>query len=682
MKNSHYRIGISCVGSGIGQSIVNSLNLSSIPMHLIGLGNNPFAYGAYDCDEFDYTPEVHSDNYIDELIKACSKHGIDLIIPGFDTELILLARNYKKFEKAGIKIILSSEGLISKLRDKNRMLDEFKPVSDAFVRFHDRSSLKIEIEKGKIKFPLLAKPFDGSGSTGIIILNNIHDLQKISERHIVQEIAFPKQNDQDYEIFCEKISKNQNLQVSEVSIQVVTGAKGEMLGRMATYNKLKDGVPIEIIPIDNTEIWSVVDELLPILIQLGLRGPLNIQGRLTDDGLKIFEMNPRFTGISGLRALMGFNEVEACVKEWLGIDNGKNQIRINSNRFGTRQTADKSIPIESNQKIKNIALKLNKARRGEKKAVLITGASGYLGQNLIFELIRDESFDIWAFSRNKSKIEDLFIGKVKRIFDKHDLSMGRIPFGHVDVLLHLGFARPFKGNQEIADSLEFTFNLFSSAVALQVPAIVNISSQSVYGLNTPPLWKESMSVEPSTPYAQAKHAAELFLESLHKYNKQFRFTSLRMARLHGGANGLKPVDAISKFVLQALTLHPITIYGGQQEFELLDIRDAVGAIMVLLKSDSKKWKTIYNFGSGEIHNLMSIANRIVHCVALMNGGKKTQILVESNDITTRFGMDSSCFYNDFSWRPIRNIDDTIISLIDFLKNQKLFKRIQSLDREQ
>ena len=112
MKNSHYRIGISCVGSGIGQSIVNSLNLSSIPMHLIGLGNNPFAYGAYDCDEFDYTPEVHSDNYIDELIKACSKHGIDLIIPGFDTELILLARNYKKFEKAGIKIILSSEGLI------------------------------------------------------------------------------------------------------------------------------------------------------------------------------------------------------------------------------------------------------------------------------------------------------------------------------------------------------------------------------------------------------------------------------------------------------------------------------------------------------------------------------------------------------------------------------------------
>jgi hypothetical protein len=39
------------------------------------------------------------------------------------------------------------------------------------------------------------------------------------------------------------------------------------------------------------------------------------------DGFKIFEMNARFTGITGLRALMGFNEVAICIEKWLKIEN-------------------------------------------------------------------------------------------------------------------------------------------------------------------------------------------------------------------------------------------------------------------------------------------------------------------------------------------------------------------------
>src|SRR5690606_25191477 len=153
--------------------------------------------------------------------------------------------------------------------------------------------------------------------------------------------------DPNYQFYTDQIAKNNNPQVSEISIQVVLGVNGELLGKMASFNKLNNGVPIEIVPYEDEQVWEIVDKLLPVFKQKGFVGPLNIQGRLTKKGLKLFEMNPRFTGITGLRALMGFNEVEACIKSWLGIDTNNNLLKINDNRFGIRQTTDKSISLRS-----------------------------------------------------------------------------------------------------------------------------------------------------------------------------------------------------------------------------------------------------------------------------------------------------------------------------------------------
>jgi hypothetical protein len=50
MNQKEIKIGISCIGTGVGQSIINSIKLSSLPIKTIGFGNTPFAYGAYDCD--------------------------------------------------------------------------------------------------------------------------------------------------------------------------------------------------------------------------------------------------------------------------------------------------------------------------------------------------------------------------------------------------------------------------------------------------------------------------------------------------------------------------------------------------------------------------------------------------------------------------------------------------------
>src|SRR5699024_9241126 len=69
----------------------------------------------------------------------------------------------------------------------------------------------------------------------------------------------------------------------------------------------------------------------------GVKGPVNIQGRITPKGLFFFEMNMRFTGITGNRALLGFNEVDFLVRNCLGMDAYLGTYA--PNKVGVRQVA-------------------------------------------------------------------------------------------------------------------------------------------------------------------------------------------------------------------------------------------------------------------------------------------------------------------------------------------------------
>ncbi len=49
-------------------------------------------------------------------------------------------------------------------------------------------------------------------------------------------------------------------------------------------------------------------------MELDSRGPLNIQCRWCNEELVIFEINPRFSGTTLLRALAGFNEPDLLIR--------------------------------------------------------------------------------------------------------------------------------------------------------------------------------------------------------------------------------------------------------------------------------------------------------------------------------------------------------------------------------
>lgn len=439
---------------------------------------------------------------------------------------------------------------------------------------------------------------------------------------------------------------------------------------MASYNKLDNGIPIEILPYDHPEMWKAIDQLAIELLRLGLRGPINIQGRMTEKSLKVFEMNPRFTGITGLRSLMGFNEVEACIKDVLNIDKGRNQIKFNKLKFGIRQTADKAVLIDNNDRILEQYKQLHLNQNINKKHVLLlTGTTGFLGRHLANLLSENNAFEIWLLGTDKQKLISLFGSEHKR-FDYDDFQNDRIHLGYVDTLVHLGFARPHKSNREIAQSVALSNQLFTKASLHHIPYIINVSSQSVYGNSSEEAWTENSTINPQTTYAQAKYAVETFLENINQINEHGKYTSLRLSSLVG--SDPSGVDFISKMIESSLHNKEIHVYGGSQVLQRLDVKDAANAIYKLIENRQNIKHKSYNLGAKEEVCVLDIARKVKDIIQKQNNKNLVDInTLEASNVYPSIKMNSDLFYNEFDWKPQLHLSDSIQDMIQHLNENEL-----------
>jgi nucleoside-diphosphate-sugar epimerase len=472
----------------------------------------------------------------------------------------------------------------------------------------------------------------------------------------------PLKSDPNYNFYQSQIKKNINPQVAEISIQLVYAENQKLIGRMASYNKLQNGIPIEILPYDNEEMWGAIDLLSEELLRRGLKGPINIQGRMTEKGLKVFEMNPRFTGITGLRSLMGFNEVEACIKDFLNINKGKNQIKFNTFKFGMRQTADKAALIDSSLRVKQQFEQLHpKEKPNRKPVILITGSTGFLGRHLVDVLHTKDEFEIWHLARSKEKLKKIYSYN-HTFYDHDDFEMDRIHLGYVDTIIHLGFARPHTSDEEIAKSVSFSNKLFTKASLHHSPYIINISSQSVYGADTHNAWTEKSTIQPKTNYGHAKHAVESMLRNLNSINLHAKYTSIRLSTLIGVDEN--KVDFISKMIDFAIKNSEINVLGGNQILQRLDVRDASDALAVLLSKRKEIKNPVYNLGSNEYNSVLDTAKIIKNNLEVLNNNHKVTLTIKNPEqIYPSLKLDSSIFYKEFDWAPQNTLDTSIKHMI-------------------
>jgi len=298
------------------------------------------------------------------------------------------------------------------------------------------------------------------------------------------------------------------------------------------------------------------------------------------------------------------------------------------------------------------------------KTVLISGAGGFLGKELLRQLLMHTNFFVIALSSQKDLIKNEYVDTERlHCFDFIDLERGLIPFAKINYVINCAFSRS-NNSESLTNSLDFTKNFLLMSTSAGIDGFINISSQSVYGSPYNPLWTETTPPTNSSLYAMAKYTTELLTESICSTSAHSSFTNIRLSSLIGVGFEQRIVN---KFVKSVLVKEPIVLSNAEQVVSYLDVRDAAAGIIEMIKTKHGTWEAIYNLGHFQRYSFLEIVNTI-KSVAIDFGINNVKVNADNDGTPFDTGMNSSKFYQQTGWRPQLQLEDTIRSLFEYYNN--------------
>jgi carbamoyl-phosphate synthase large subunit len=305
------------VGGGVGESVLRALRLSKHRWRVVGLDAELWGAGLYACHTGYRVPPARDEEYINSLMSIIRSEGASVVIPGSDPELPALAAHRDSLRDAGVIPLVGGTEAVRLCRDKLAGARFFQEHGLPFVRTVPIREAETLVEE--VGFPLVVKPVGGSASRGVAVVFDDQELARYSDREdlVVQEYLVPATTGRGKaELRRQDVERDGILrQEHEISVQVLHDHEGHYLQTFTSRNVLHHGVPVQIDPWPAAPaVEPVARKMAELLMKQGLMGPCNFQCKLTEAGPVFFEINPRFTGITAVRAAMGFNEVEAVLR--------------------------------------------------------------------------------------------------------------------------------------------------------------------------------------------------------------------------------------------------------------------------------------------------------------------------------------------------------------------------------
>src|SRR4030042_1055005 len=258
-----------------------------------------------------------------------------------------------------------------------------------------------------------------------------------------------------------------------------------------------------------------------------------------------------------------------------------------------------------------------------KKAV-VTGGACFIGSPLSEELSKRDYHLIILDNLSTGKRENiapLLDNKNVEFIQGSitDLPLLQKLFKNVDYVFHLAaiasVPRSIEAPQECHEvNVTGTLNVLLCARDNRIKRLVNTSSCAIYG-DAPGLpKKEDMPINPLSPYAVAKLAAENYCQIFQKvYN--LSTVSLRYFNIFGPRQNpdSEYAAAIPRFIKIKSKGNTIHIYGdGQATRDYIYVKDAVAAFILAAESEASG---IYNIGSGK----STTVNELVELISKLTG---------------------------------------------------------------
>ncbi len=286
------------VGGNVSQGILKALALSDLPTRVIGTDISPQQMGLHSVDVAYVAPWANDPGFVDWCIGICKREKVDVILSGCEPVLRPLAAHRAHIEaESGAVCFVTSPEILEICDDKYNTcawLEANGLPFPAYAAAVDAAGLeKLAQEHG---FPLIAKPRRGGGSQGVMQLEDDWDLRYIARKHgyVVQEYLGNPQ--------------------SEYTVGCFHDCNGALCGSMVLWRELLAGTTYRAEAGAFPEVRAAAEAIAQTLRP---QGPCNIQIRMTPRGPVCFEINPRFSGTTPIRARMGFNEVDAALRHFV-----------------------------------------------------------------------------------------------------------------------------------------------------------------------------------------------------------------------------------------------------------------------------------------------------------------------------------------------------------------------------
>ena len=246
--------------------------------------------------------------------------------------------------------------------------------------------------------------------------------------------------------------------------------------------------------------------------------------------------------------------------------------------------------------------------------VLVTGASGTLGYNIVRHLSAkypEIRLEAWVRTPHPDLFSDLSNVVVRQI-DLLDYPAVSAELASLapDAIVHCAasgvrpLSIPYFDLMELNASA--TMHLFRASCELKRCHFINISTGLVYGRQSRPS-REDDPVNTLHPYGATKAAADCMLragaERLQRHltiMRPFSFTGV-----HDGGNRLFP-----SLLRAALEKRPFEMSPGTQMRDFCAVQDVVEAVCLVLEEGEQAGRDIFNVGSG----LSLSLGRLVHSV--------------------------------------------------------------------
>ena len=306
----------------------------------------------------------------------------------------------------------------------------------------------------------------------------------------------------------------------------------------------------------------------------------------------------------------------------------------------------------------------------KKKKILVTGGAGFIGSNLVDELIKknykvvvvdDLSFGKRKYVNKKAKFYKLSIEnkKLKEVFRKEK----------PQIVFHLAAQKDVR--KSVADpifdaqiNILGSLNLLENCLKYKVKKFIFTSSGgAIYGDTKKVPTPEDHPEWPISPYAVAKLTIDKYLHFYHQVYG-LKYVSLRLANIYGprqDAEGEAGVVAI--FINKLLKgKRPIINGDGKQTRDYVYVDDVVRACLLSFKN---KITGIYNIGTSKETSVNQLFRKLIKI-------DKFKIKEKYGPAMPGEQMRSNLSYKkaqkEMGWQSRINLDEGLKKTIEWFRN--------------